>query len=79
MMMSVKKFLIYSGVVAWSLVLVIAVVGALVHQVRFQDSHDQIYLQMSVDNLKADLDYVHTVNDYYYETILRLLSEPYVE
>ena len=84
--MSFKKYIIYSGIVTWSLILLIAIVFSAVHQVKFQDSHQQIYMQISIDNLKADLDkrnaqleYMKYINDYYYKFNLKLLDNPYEE
>ena len=84
--MNFKKYIIYSRIVTWSLILLIAVLFAVVHQVRFQDSHKQIYMQLSIDNLKADLDkrnaqleYMKYINDYYYKFNLELLNNPYKE
>ena len=84
--MNFKRYIIYSGVVTWSLILLIAVVFAVVHQVRFQDSHQQIYMQLSIDNLRADLDkrnaqleHIQYINDYYYKFNLELLNNPYKE
>ena len=84
--MNLKKYILYSGISTWAIILLIAVVGAFVHQVKFQDSHKQIYMQLSIDNLKADLDkrnaqleYMKYINDYYYKFNLELLNNPYKE
>ena len=84
--MTFKRYLIYSGIATWAIILLIAVVGAFIHQVKFQDSHRQIYMQLSIDNLRSDLEllnsqltYIKSVNDYYYQFNLELLNSPYTE
>ena len=52
--MGLKKYLAYSFAGLWTLVLVIALVSAIVHQVRFQDSSTEIHLNYQVHNLRFD-------------------------
>ena len=70
-----KKYFIRSAIAAWAMILLIAVISALIHQIKFQDSSHQIHMQTSIENLKADLDFVESVNKYYLETIKELMND----
>ena len=50
--MGLKKYMVYSFAGLWTLVLVIALVAAVVHQVRFQDSATEIHLNWEVRSLE---------------------------
>ena len=49
-----KRYMVYSFASLWTLVLVIALVAAIIHQVRFQDSSTEIHLNYQVHNLRFD-------------------------
>tara|TARA_R110000824_G_scaffold27028_1_gene92301 strand:- start:325 stop:546 length:222 start_codon:yes stop_codon:yes gene_type:complete len=50
--MGVKKYLAYSFATLWTLVLIAALVAALIHQVRFQDSPGQLKLEAKIMTLE---------------------------
>jgi hypothetical protein len=49
-----KKYMAYSFGTLWTVVLVIALVAAIIHQVRFQDSSTEIHLNWQVRSLEID-------------------------
>jgi len=49
-----KKYMAYSFGTLWTVVLVIALVATVVHQVRFQDSATHMNLSHQVHNLRFD-------------------------
>ena len=52
--MGLRKYMAYSFASLWTVVLVIALVAAIIHQVRFQDSSTEIHLNYQVHNLRFD-------------------------
>ena len=52
--MGLKKYMAYSFGTLWTVVLVIALVATIVHQVRFQDSATHMNLSHQVHNLRFD-------------------------
>ena len=52
--MGLKKYMAYSFGTLWTVVLVIALVAAIIHQVRFQDSSTEIHLNWQVRSLEID-------------------------
>ena len=52
--MGLKKYMAYSFGTLWTVVLVIALVATVVHQVRFQDSATHMNLSHQVHNLRFD-------------------------
>ena len=52
--MGLRKYMAYSFASLWTVVLVIALVAAIIHQVRFQDSAAEIHLNYQVHNLRFD-------------------------
>ena len=46
--------MLYSFATLWTVVLVIALVAAIIHQVRFQDSSTEIHLNWEVRSLEID-------------------------
>jgi len=47
-----KRYMLYSFGTLWTVVLVIALVAAIVHQVHFQDSATEIHLNWEVRSLE---------------------------
>lgn len=77
--MSLKKYLLYSFVTVWTMVLILALVAAIVHQVSFQKSSDRLQLERSVASLESQtIQLTHTVNKQQRE-IFRILNTPYYE
>ena len=77
--MSLKQYLLYSFVTVWTMVLILALVAAIVHQVNFQKSSDRLQLERSVASLESQtIQLTHTVNKQQRE-IFRILSTPYYE
>ena len=52
--MGLRKYMVYSFAGLWTLVLVIALVAAVVHQVRFQDSTTHVNLSHQLHNLQFE-------------------------
>ena len=52
--MGLKRYMAYSFGTLWTVVLVIALVATVVHQVRFQDSTTHMNLSHQVHNLRFD-------------------------
>ena len=50
--MGLKKYMLYSFASLWTLVLVIALVATVIHQVRFQDSATELHLNRQVRSLE---------------------------
>ena len=50
--MGLKRYMAYSFGTLWTVVLVIALVAAIVHQVHFQDSATEIHLNWEVRSLE---------------------------
>ena len=77
--MSLKKYLLYSFVTVWTMVLILALVAAIIHQVNFQKSSDRLQLERSVASLESQtIQLTHTVNKQQRE-IFRILNTPYYE
>ena len=81
-----KKYMAYSFGTLWTLVLIIALVGALIHQIKFQSSPAQLKLNYYIGELQMQnrqLDQTAhslTINlDSKNQMILELLSAPYYE
>lgn len=53
--MTLKKYLAYSFGTLWTIVLIIALVGTIVHQVKYQDSPDKIHLEWEIKHLEQNL------------------------
>jgi hypothetical protein len=80
MSISFRKYLLYSGIATWAIILLIAVIATFVHQVKFQDSPQELHLNRNIDSLRDDLAEVEQINKYYYETIMKLTyGHPYCE
>ena len=52
--MGLKRYMAYSFGTLWTLVLVIALVASIIHQVHFQDSATHMNLSHQVHNLRFD-------------------------
>ena len=52
--MGLKKYMVYSFGTLWTVVLVIALVASIIHQVRFQDSATELHLNWQVRSLEID-------------------------
>ena len=50
--MGLRKYMVYSFGTLWTVVLVIALVASIIHQVRFQDSSTEIHLNWQVRALE---------------------------
>ena len=84
--MSLKKYLTYSFVTLWTVVLIIAIIATIIHQVRFQDSATHLHLNWEVASLKsqnAQLAFQkHKLENSLYkreQEIIQMLNEPYYE
>ena len=53
--MTLKKYLAYSFGTLWTIVLIMALVATIVHQVKYQDSSDKIHLEWEVKTLEQSL------------------------
>ena len=53
--MTLKKYLAYSFGTLWTIVLIIALVATIVHQVKYQDSPNKIHLELEVKDLEHSL------------------------
>jgi len=47
-----KKYMVYSFGTLWTVVLVIALVASIIHQVRFQDSATELHLNRQMRSLE---------------------------
>jgi len=52
--MKLKRYMVYSFASLWTVVLVIALVASIIHQVRFQDSATELHLNRQVRSLEFD-------------------------
>ena len=50
--MGLRKYMVYSFASLWTVVLVIALVASIIHQVRFQDSATELHLNWEVRSLE---------------------------
>ena len=76
-MPSLRKYMAYSFAGLWTVVLIIALVVTIIHQVRFQDSSSELHLQRAVSslelqnqNLRDSLDKSEIKYDNYREWVL---------
>jgi hypothetical protein len=56
-----KRYMAYSFCTLWTLVLIVALIAGVVHQVRYQDSADQLNLQHHVNALERHNQELETV------------------
>jgi len=77
--MPLKKYLGYSFATLWTMVLIIALVGAIVHQVKFQDSAKEIHLKVEVATLTNQLIRTNSILKEKNQLIRNLLDHPYYE
>jgi hypothetical protein len=71
--------MVYSFAGLWTLVLVIALVATVVHQVRFQDSTTHMNLSHQVHNLRFDNQDLESTLRAKEQFIFDILSAPYYE
>ena len=76
-MPSLRKYMAYSFAGLWTVVLIIALVVTIIHQVRLQDSSSELHLQRAVSslelqnqNLRDSLDKSEIKYDNYREWVL---------
>jgi len=77
--MSLKRYLIYSFATLWTMMLIIALVAGIVHQVKFQESKDQILLELQVSNLEVQNQQLINSIHVQKREIFRILSLQYYE
>jgi len=71
--------MVYSFASLWTVVLVIALVAAIVHQVRFQDSATEIHLNWEVRSLEFQNQRLESTLQAKEQFIFDILSAPYYE
>ena len=49
-----KRYMAYSFATLWTLVLIVGLVAAIIHQAKFQDSTTEINLNHQIHNLRFD-------------------------
>jgi hypothetical protein len=84
--MSLKKYLAYSFGTLWTVVLIIALIATIIHQVHFQDSPAELHLKFEVTSLesqnaqlgfqKYELEYSLYKRE---QKIIEMLNTPYYE
>ena len=81
-----KKYMAYSFGTLWTLVLIVALVAAIIHQVNFQDSGTEILLVHQVQTLESKNLLLRSDKQQLGKTILvleqeqfELLANPYFE
>ena len=57
--MGLKRYMAYSFASLWTVVLVIALVASIIHQVRFQDSATELHLNRQMRSLEIDNQGLH--------------------
>ena len=77
--MSLKKYLTYSFVTLWTVVLIIAIIATIIHQVRFQDSATHLHLNWEVASLKSQNAQLKSSLYKREQEIIQMLNEPYYE
>ena len=65
-----KKYMAYSFATLWTLVLIVGLVAAIIHQVNFQDSTTELNLNHQIHNLQFDLDQQIIKHDAYREWVM---------
>jgi hypothetical protein len=77
--MGLRKYMVYSFASLWTVVLVIALVAAIVHQVRFQDSATEIHLNWQVRSLEFQNQGLASTLRESEQMIIEILSVDYYE
>ena len=77
--MSLKKYLTYSFVTLWTVVLIIAIIATIIHQVRFQDSATHLHLNWEVASLESQNTQLKSSLYKREQEIIQMLNEPYYE
>ena len=77
--MDLKKYMILSFATLWTVVLIIALIATIIHQVNFQKSSDRLHLEWEVVGLSQDLRELEVERTKLKITINQVLSDPYYE
>ena len=77
--MGLKKYMVYSFGTLWTLVLIVALVAAVVHQVRFQDSSTELHLNRQVRSLEFQNQGLASTLRESEQMIIEILSVDYYE
>lgn len=80
MKLTIKRYLISSGIVAWTFILVISMAFAFIHNWKFQDGPDEMHLKFQVSNLNGALDNTRHqiwIRDQKIEALYREIHSPY--
>jgi len=77
--MDLKKYMILSFATLWTVVLIIALIATIIHQVNFQKSSDRLHLEWEVAGLSQDLRELEVERTKLKITINQVLSDPYYE
>lgn len=78
-MPSLRKYMAYSFAGLWAVVLIIALVASIIHQVRFQDSAAELHLQRAVSSLEFQNRGLEVFLREKERMIIELLNVPYYE
>ena len=74
-----RKYMVYSFGTLWTLVLVIALVASIIHQVHFQDSATEIHLKWQVRSLAFENQGLTSTLQAKEQMIFDILSVDYYE
>ena len=77
--MSLKKYLTYSFITLWTVVLIIALIASIIHQIRFQDSATHLNLNREVASLEFQNAQLEGSLYKREQEIIQMLNEPYYE
>ena len=77
--MSLKKYLTYSFITLWTVVLIIALIASIIHQIRFQDSATHLHLNREVASLEFQNAQLEGSLYKREQEIIKMLNTPYYE
>ena len=77
--MSLKKYLTYSFITLWTVVLIIALIASIIHQIRFQDSATHLNLNREVASLEFQNAQLEGSLYKREQEIIKKLNTPYYE
>jgi len=77
--MSLKKYLTYSFITLWTVVLIIALIASIIHQIRFQDSATHLNLNREVASLEFQNAQLEGSLYKREQEIIKILNTPYYE
>jgi|TARA_R110000744_G_scaffold273414_1_gene386599 hypothetical protein len=77
--MSLKKYLTYSFITLWTVVLIIALIASIIHQIRFQDSATHLNLNREVASLEFQNAQLEGSLYKREQEIIKMLNTPYYE